>query len=67
MSQEKTHGLVYIVTEKSPQSQLFADYLHEHTGCTVSIHSPKSSLPTIIPNKLLILIDSDHIGVEELP
>ena len=67
MSQEKTHGLVYIVTEKSPQSQLFADYLHEHTGCTVSIHSPRRPLPATLPNKLLILIDSDHIGVEELP
>ncbi|BBI71021.2 hypothetical protein HAALTHF_09410n [Vreelandella aquamarina] len=59
--------MVYIVTEKSPQSQLFADYLHEHTGCTVSIHSPRRPLPATLPNKLLILIDSDHIGVEELP
>ena len=39
MSQEKTHGLVYIITEKSPQSQLFADYfprlIHEGADCTV--------------------------------
>ena len=42
MSHEKTHGLVYIVTEKS-------------------------QLPAAIPSKLLILIDSDHIGVDALP
>ena len=51
----------------SPQSQLFADYLHDHTGCTVSIHSPRNQLPAAIPSKLLILIDSDHIGVDALP
>ena len=67
MSQEKLQGLVYIVTEKSPQSQLFADYLHQHTGCTVSIHPPRGTLPTATSDKLLILIDSDHIGIDALP
>lgn len=67
MSQQKTPGLVYIVTEKSPQAQLFADYLHEHTGCSVSVHSPAAQLPATITDRLLILIDSDHIGVDALP
>ncbi|UXZ53909.1 response regulator transcription factor [Halomonas sp. 7T] len=67
MSQEKTDDLVYIITEKSPQSQLFADYLHEHTGCAVSIYSPGIALPASTAKRMLILIDSDHISVEALP
>lgn len=67
MSQEKNDELVYIITEKSPQSQLFADYLQEHTGCSITIFSPGMALPTTNTEKLLILIDSDHISVEELP
>ena len=67
MSQEKTDDLVYIITEKSPQSQLFADYLHEHTGCDVSIYSPGIALPSTTAERMLILIDSDHISAEALP
>lgn len=67
MSQEKFTGSVYIVTEKSPQAQLFAEYLNKHTGCQISIHSPNTTLPTDASDNLLILIDSDHIGVDSLP
>ncbi len=67
MSQEKTIGLVYLITEKSPQSQLFADYLHDHTNCSISIYSPDVTIPSSPVEKLLILIDSDHISVEALP
>ncbi|MDP3534174.1 MAG: response regulator transcription factor [Halomonas sp.] len=67
MPQENADELVYIITEKSPQSQLFADYLHEHTGCTVSIYSPGIALPATTAERMLILIDSDHISVDALP
>lgn len=67
MLQEKAFGSVYIITEKSPQSQLFGDYLHKHTGCSVSAFPPKAALPTSSPEKLLILIDSDHISADALP
>lgn len=67
MPQENADELVYIITEKSPQSQLFADYLHEHTGCTVSIYSPSIALPATTAERMLILIDSDHISVDALP
>ncbi|TVP43245.1 MAG: DNA-binding response regulator [Halomonas sp.] len=67
MSQEKPTGSVYIITEKSPQVQLFADYLNEHTGCPIHIHSPSLPLPNTAPEKVLILIDSDHISIDALP
>ncbi|CAH1042684.1 response regulator transcription factor [Halomonas sp. TD01] len=67
MSQEKTIGLVYLITEQSPQSQLFADYLLDHTHCSISIYSPDSTIPSSPVEQLLILIDSDHISVEALP
>lgn len=67
MSQEKTTGTVYIVTEKSPQVQLFAEYLKEHTGCPVHTCSPNLPLPTSAEGRVLILIDIDHIGIEALP
>ncbi|WP_386081363.1 LuxR C-terminal-related transcriptional regulator [Vreelandella sp. F11] len=67
MSQEKSTGTVYVVTEKSPQVQLFAEYLNKHTGCQISIHSPHSALPISATGNMLILIDSDHIGIDALP
>lgn len=67
MTQEKAVGLVYIITEKSPQSQLFADYLRTHTGCSADLYSPGTALPNHSAHHVLILIDSDHIGVDALP
>lgn len=67
MSQEKSTGTVYVVTEKSPQVQLFAEYLNKHTGCQISIHSPHAALPISASGNMLILIDSDHIGIDALP
>ncbi|MFB9868465.1 LuxR C-terminal-related transcriptional regulator [Vreelandella sulfidaeris] len=67
MSQEKPTGSVYIVTEKSPQVQLFAEYLTKHTGCKIHIHSPSLPLPSSVEENVLILIDSDHIGIDALP
>lgn len=67
MSQDKPTGTVYIVTEKSPQVQLFAEYLNDHTGCPVHIHPPNQPLPTAVEGSVLILIDIDHIGVDALP
>lgn len=67
MTQEKAVGLVYIITEKSPQSQLFADYLHDHTDCSADLCSPGTALPNRSAHNVLILIDSDHIGVDALP
>ncbi|MGO1396108.1 MAG: DNA-binding response regulator, partial [Halomonas sp.] len=67
MSPEKSIGSVYIVTEKSPQAQLFAEYLNKYTGCQISLHSPSSALPISASGNVLILIDSDHIGVDALP
>lgn len=49
MSQEKSTGTVYVVTEKSPQVQLFAEYLNKHTGCQISIHSPTRRYPFPLP------------------
>lgn len=67
MSQEKPIGTVYIITVKSSQVQLFAEYLSDHTGCPIHIHSPSVPLPSSTKGNVLILIDSDHIGVDALP
>lgn len=67
MSQKTPSGSVYIVTEKSSQIQLFAEYLNKHTGYQVSIHSLQASLPAGASENSLVLIDSDHIDIEALP
>ena len=67
MSEEKTTGSVYIVTEKSSQVKIFAEYLTEHTGYPIHIQSPSVPLPTTTSGSVLILIDSDHIGIDALP
>lgn len=66
MSLENATCSVYIITEKSSQVQLFADYLNEHTGCPIQIHSPSLSLPDTDYNNVVILIDSDHISIDSL-
>ncbi|MGO3699802.1 LuxR C-terminal-related transcriptional regulator [Halomonas sp. 111] len=67
MKREPSSDLVYILTEQSPQSQLFAEYLNKRTGYQVSIYSRHSALSADTSGKLLLLIDSDHITSDALP
>lgn len=67
MPQEKATNTVFVVTEKSPQSQLFAEYLGTHTECRVHIQSPHEKVTAPSAGDTLMLIDSDHIGVDTLP
>ena len=66
MSRPNTRGTVYLVTEKSPQSQLFVDYLGDKTGCCIRTQSPSSSLMSVPTGNTLILIDSDHTDIDAL-
>lgn len=67
MTQEKTSSVVYIITEKSPQSQLFAEYLTKQTGYAVNLHAPGASLPPSTHSRQLLLVDADHIPVDAIP
>ncbi|WP_344701824.1 hypothetical protein [Halomonas cibimaris] len=67
MSQDNTRKTVYLVTQKSPQTQLFADYLGEKTGCNVCIHPPAGVFQAPPADRVLVLIDSDHVAVDRLP
>ncbi|NYS62316.1 response regulator transcription factor [Vreelandella salicampi] len=67
MTPPKPSGIVYIITEKSPQIQLFADYLADKTGCAIRIQSPSDTFTSPPSGNLLLLIDSDHIGIDALP
>ncbi|WP_447530470.1 LuxR C-terminal-related transcriptional regulator [Vreelandella sp. TE19] len=67
MAQHKTPGVVYIVTEKSPQSHLFAEYLNKQTGYTIHLYAPGVSLPEATIGKQLLLVDADHVSVDAIP
>ncbi|WP_252107805.1 MULTISPECIES: response regulator transcription factor [unclassified Halomonas] len=67
MVQERTQGVVYIVTEKSPQSQLFAEYLNKKTGHTIDLYAPGATLPASNAEHQLLLVDADHISVDAIP
>ncbi|XKH60201.1 response regulator transcription factor [Halomonas sediminis] len=58
---------LYVITEKSPQTQLFVDYLIQHTGCNATVYPPSSVLSVKPPEKALLLIDMDHISLDTLP
>ena len=66
MLQKKITGTVFIITENSAQTQLFANYLAEHTSCEIHVHAPGSPFTTLPSRPVLLVVDSDHIGSDEL-
>ena len=66
MTHPNTRGTVYLVTEKSPQTQLFVNYLEDKTGCCVRTQSRSASLTPVTVSNTLILIDSDHTDIDAL-
>ncbi|MDR5866555.1 LuxR C-terminal-related transcriptional regulator [Halomonas koreensis] len=54
--------LIQLVTESNPQSQLFADYLHQQLECPVTILSPEAACKPADSERPLFLLDIDHLG-----
>ncbi|GAA0567125.1 LuxR C-terminal-related transcriptional regulator [Halomonas salifodinae] len=52
---------IHLVTESTPQSQLFADYLHRQLECAVSLLTPRMAGRPRGESRLLILLDIDHL------
>ncbi|SHK92225.1 LuxR C-terminal-related transcriptional regulator [Halomonas caseinilytica] len=58
---DKDHRSLLLVTEPSPQSQLFVDYLRQQLDCPVALVLPRSRPVTPAPSSSLILLDVDHM------
>ncbi|WP_163576377.1 LuxR C-terminal-related transcriptional regulator [Halomonas faecis] len=60
------HGqdLVLLVTDSNPQSQLFINYIHEQVGCPVRILSPEDRLADTQYERIVLLLDIDHLAIE---
>ncbi len=52
---------IHLITESTPQSQLFADYLHRQLECAVTLLAPKVVRKSRGESRLLILLDIDHL------
>lgn len=52
---------IHLVTESTPQSQLFADYLHRQLECAVFLLTPRMTGRPRGESRLLILLDIDHL------
>ncbi|GKW49803.1 response regulator transcription factor [Halomonas sp. NCCP-2165] len=52
---------IHLVTESTPQSQLFADYLHRQLECAVSLLTPRMVGRPRGGRRQLILLDIDHL------
>ncbi|WP_431025683.1 LuxR C-terminal-related transcriptional regulator [Halomonas sp. H5] len=52
---------IHLVTESTPQSQLFADYLHRQLECVVSLLTPRMAGRPRGESRLVILLDIDHL------
>ncbi|RCV90616.1 LuxR C-terminal-related transcriptional regulator [Billgrantia montanilacus] len=59
MNQEK--GLILLVTEHNPQSQLFVDYIQRQLECPVLIVSPSDHTEEGDGIRTVVLMDSDHV------
>ncbi|WP_404414943.1 LuxR C-terminal-related transcriptional regulator [Vreelandella aquamarina] len=66
MKHSKNRRDVYLVTEKSPQTQLFVNYLADKTKCSIQVLSPSAELTTSVSLNSLLLIDSDHTDIYSL-
>lgn len=59
MSQGK--GVVLLVTDRNPQSQLFIDYIHNQLDCPVMTVAPHDELEALDHQKIVLLLDADHV------
>ena len=66
MKNIKIRGNIYLITEKSPQTELFVNYLSEKTGCTIRQQAPSATLAPSSSVNTLLLIDCDHTHVDDL-
>lgn len=64
----KQKGTIVLVTEITPQSQLFMDYLQEELGIPVHMASPENEwiTPDSDSERVLILIDADDANVPSI-
>ncbi|WP_275288067.1 LuxR C-terminal-related transcriptional regulator [Halomonas elongata] len=58
---EKDHRSLLLVTEPSPQSQLFVDYLHRQLDCPVAIALPRSEPAENTAFPTVVMLDIDHM------
>lgn len=56
----KRKGAIVLVTEITPQSQLFMDYLREELGIPVEMAAPDGDWSAPDGERVLVLIDVDH-------
>ncbi|MBF8221407.1 helix-turn-helix transcriptional regulator [Halomonas sp. 328] len=57
---------IHLITESTPQSQLFADYLHRQLECAVTLRAPRMVGRPHGESRLLILLDIDHLDETDL-
>ncbi|MFC3283879.1 LuxR C-terminal-related transcriptional regulator [Litchfieldella rifensis] len=54
-------GMVLLVTDSNPQSQLFIDYIHEQLDCPVTAVAPHDDIEEIKQDRAVLLLDADHV------
>ncbi|WP_282041219.1 LuxR C-terminal-related transcriptional regulator [Halomonas alimentaria] len=54
-------GSVGFVTEQTPQSSLFLDYINDHVDCSIILLSPEDRPAAVDEETRVILMDIDHV------
>ncbi|PMR74704.1 LuxR C-terminal-related transcriptional regulator [Billgrantia endophytica] len=54
-------GLILLVTDHNPQSQLFVDYIQQQVDCPVSIAPPNEDSCYEDETGVVVLMDADHV------
>ena len=63
---EPDAALILLVTELSPQSQLFGDYLKRELGCALALQAPCGAPDREPMRRVLFLLDVDHLDEADL-
>lgn len=58
---DQGQSMVLLITEPTPQSMLFVDYIKSHVQCPVSIASPTDKLNLSDDDQTLLLLDANHL------
>ncbi len=57
----RREGVVF-VTEHSPQSTLFVQYIRDHIQCEVTLASPDDTVTSLASDWPLLILDADHLS-----
>ena len=61
---KQVKGMVVLVTENNPQTNLFVDQIERQLGCSVNVVSPNEKIDLRSDQLTVVVLDIDHVDEE---